>query len=186
MGITARFSRKNKITPNNEDPSPAVLPPINCPATRKELNEKELKEVFEKFDMNGDDKISASELNSALSSVGNGVTTEELEKLFSKVDSDEDRLINFAAFLYCYRVLEDIMDSFSVFDVDKNGFITADEVQNLFMTTLGEEHSIEECRKLIGAGDSDGDGMISYEEFRVMMVNSRLRDGNAGRGRSNP
>ncbi|XP_009766715.1 putative calcium-binding protein CML25 [Nicotiana tabacum] len=186
MGFTSRFSRKSKVSPNNEDPSPSVSSPINSPATRKELNEKELKKVFERFDANGDEKISASEVNSALSSLGNGLKTEELEKMFSKVDSDGDGLINFDAFLHCYRVLEDIVDSFSLFDVDKNGFITADEFQNLFMTALGEEYSIKECRKLISAGDTDGDGTISYEEFRVMMVSSRFGGGNAGRGRSNP
>ncbi|OIT24546.1 PREDICTED: probable calcium-binding protein CML25 [Nicotiana attenuata] len=99
--------------------------------------------------MNRDEKTSASELNYALSSVGNGVTTEELEKMFSKVDSDGDMLINFEAFLHCYKNLEDFKDSFSLFDGDKNGSITADEIQNQFMKTLGKEYSIEECQKRI-------------------------------------
>ncbi|KAM3235414.1 hypothetical protein P3L10_015450 [Capsicum annuum] len=67
------------------------------------------------------------------------------------------------------RVLENFDDSFSVFDMDKNGSISAEELQRVIQS-LGEDCSLAECRKIISGVDCDGDGMINFEEFKIMMV----------------
>ncbi|CAL0308068.1 unnamed protein product [Lupinus luteus] len=79
----------------------------------------------------------------------------------SGVDSDE--------------VLENLKDAFTVFDMDGNGTITADELNNV-MRSLGEECSHAECRRMIAGVDSNGDGMIDFEEFRVMMMMGSRHD----------
>ncbi|CAN1174542.1 Probable calcium-binding protein CML25 [Linum perenne] len=38
------------------------------------------------------------------------------------------------------------------------------------MVSLGEECSVAECRKMISGVDSDGNGTIDFEEFKMMMT----------------
>ncbi|XP_052205733.1 probable calcium-binding protein CML25 [Diospyros lotus] len=143
--------------------------------------EEELKQVFQKFDVNGDGKISASELGSILGSLGYTAAESELEEMIKEVDADGDGFINLDEFVELNtkdidsdEVLENLKEAFSVFDIDKNGAISADELQNV-LKSLGDECSIGECRKMISGVDRDGDGTINFEEFKVMMIRgSRL------------
>lgn len=138
--------------------------------------EEELEQVFKKFDVNGDGKISSAELGSIMSSLGHPASEEELQIMIKEVDADGDGFINLQEFVELNtkdidsnEVLENLKDAFSVFDIDKNGSITAEELQNV-LGSLGEECSLAECRKMITGVDADGDGMISFEEFKVMMM----------------
>ncbi|KAL7175701.1 hypothetical protein ACSBR2_029316 [Camellia fascicularis] len=61
------------------------------------------------------------------------------------------------------EVLENLAEAFSIFDIDKNGLIFAEELMNM-LQSLGKECLIGECRKMISDVDCDGDGMISFEK----------------------
>ncbi|GFQ00494.1 probable calcium-binding protein cml25 [Phtheirospermum japonicum] len=143
--------------------------------------EEELEQVFKKFDVNGDGKISGSELGSIMGSLGHSATEEELNNMIREVDSDGDGFINLNEFIELNtkdidydEVLEDLKDAFQVFDIDKNGSISAEELQDV-LQSLGEECTLAECRKMISGVDSDGNGTISFDEFKVMMMTgSRL------------
>ncbi|XAR63678.1 hypothetical protein NMG60_11023703 [Bertholletia excelsa] len=138
--------------------------------------EEELRHVFNKFDANGDGKISSSELDSMLSSLGYKASPEELQEMIREVDADGDGHIDLREFIELNTMeidadeaLESLKEAFSVFDIDKNGSISAEELQNV-LRSIGEECSIAECRKMISGVDSDGDGSVSFEEFKRMMV----------------
>ncbi|CAI0413616.1 unnamed protein product [Linum tenue] len=62
-----------------------------------------------------------------------------------------------------------LRDAFSVYDIDGDGSITAEELHKV-MGSLGEDCSIAECRKMISGVDNDGDGTIDFEEFKMMMT----------------
>lgn len=101
---------------------------------------------------------------------------EELRKMIKEVDSDGDGFIDLQEFIELNtkdvdsdEVMENLKDAFSVFDIDKNGSISADELQNV-LRSLGEDCSLAECRKMICGVDANGDGMISFDEFKVMMM----------------
>lgn len=137
--------------------------------------EEELEQIFYKFDANGDGKICASELGSIMASLGHKPTDEELNNMIKEVDGDGDGFINLREFIELNtkgidskEVLENLKDAFSVFDIDNNGLITAEELQNV-MKKLGENCDIEESRKMIAGADRDGDGMINFDEFKDMM-----------------
>ncbi|KAH0728857.1 hypothetical protein KY290_000037 [Solanum tuberosum] len=168
--IKSLFNRKKK-----NDPTPANSPPVNSPV----MIEEELQQVFNKFDINGDGKISFSELGFIMASLGTAVTEEESIEMISEVDGDGDGFIDLPEFIELNtknidsdEVMENLKDAFSVFDVDKNGSISAEELQKV-MKSIGEECSLDECRKMIGGVDCDGDGMIDFEEFKVMMIGKR-------------
>ena len=54
------------------------------------------------------------------------------------------------------------------FDTDRSGFIDRDEVRML-MKKLAQTLTDEEIGAIMNEVDTDGDGEISFEEFRAMM-----------------
>ena len=61
-----------------------------------------------------------------------------------------------------------IREAFKVFDSDGNGFINASELRQVMMN-LGEKLSEEEVEMMIKEADTNGDGLVNYEEFINMM-----------------
>ena len=61
-----------------------------------------------------------------------------------------------------------IREAFKVFDSDGNGFINASELRQVMMN-LGEKLSEEEVEMMIREADTNGDGLVNYEEFINMM-----------------
>lgn len=55
-----------------------------------------------------------------------------------------------------------------MFDVDGNGLIDRDELRKV-MSSLNETLSEEELDAMIKEADANGDGQISFEEFKTMM-----------------
>lgn len=146
---------------------------------------EELEQVFKKFDVNGDGKISSSELGSIMRSLGQNVTEEELQVLIKEVDADGDGFIDLHEFITLNtigvdsnEVLRNLKEAFSIYDVDGNGNITAEELQ-MVMKSLGDDFSIGECKKMIRGVDCDGDGTIDFEEFKVMMMMGARLDARA-------
>ncbi|KAI3431220.1 uncharacterized protein J3R85_007954 [Psidium guajava] len=184
MGLRSLLRRKKPISPSATGGS-ALATPLGSRSSsmgsRSQI--EELEQVFKKFDANGDGKISASELGSIMSSLGHPETEEELTKMICEVDSDGDGFIDFDEFVELNTMgvdpdeaMENLRDAFSVYDIDGNGSITAEELHKV-LRSLGEESSLAECRRMIGGVDSDGDGMISFEEFKVMMMVGSRYDG---------
>ncbi|PIN01662.1 Calmodulin and related proteins (EF-Hand superfamily) [Handroanthus impetiginosus] len=171
MGFRALFRRKKKQS-SNQTPISSRSSSLNGRCRIEE----ELEQVFKKFDVNGDGKISAAELGSIMGSLGHPATEEELNIMIQEVDSDGDGFIDLQEFIELNtnnighdEVLENLRDAFEVFDIDKNGTISAEELQNV-MKSLGEECTLAECKKMISGVDSDGSGTISFDEFKVMMM----------------
>lgn len=68
----------------------------------------------------------------------------------------------------------DLREAFDVFDGNKDGLISAEELGTV-LGSLGLRRAgsgrpaAAECRDMIRLVDSDGDGMVSFEEFKQMM-----------------
>ncbi|KAJ8747716.1 hypothetical protein K2173_009751 [Erythroxylum novogranatense] len=179
MGLKGLFNRRKSKKPGANVDSPSGLPPFggsNPPSTRFKPLIEELEQVFKKFDANGDGKISSSELGSIMSSLGHETSKEELQAMITEFDADGDGFIDFEEFVELNtkgidadEAIENLKDAFSVYDIDGNGSISAEELHKV-LGTLGEQHSMAECRNMISGVDSDGDGMIDFEEFKVMMM----------------
>ncbi|XP_028801871.1 calcium-binding protein CML24-like [Neltuma alba] len=139
----------------------------------------EVRQIFDKFDKNGDGKISSGELKEMLQSLGTKTTSEEVDRMMSVMDKNGDGFIDLKEFaeVHCAGAktsaddTKELRDAFDLYDLDKNGVISATELHSV-MRKLGEECSLSDCRRMISAVDDDGDGNVNFEEFKKMMTRS--------------
>ncbi|KAF6149599.1 hypothetical protein GIB67_011208 [Kingdonia uniflora] len=175
MGIRSFLSKRKKSKSSTPTENESVSSSFSQ-ISRTEIDEYEC--VFKKFDVNGDGKISWSELGAIMASLGHAAIEDDLKKMVSEVDGDGDGYIDLEEFIELNtkgvdetNVLEDLRNAFSMFDLDNNGLISAEELQKV-MRSLGDYCSIADCKKMISGVDSDGDGAICFSEFEVMMSGS--------------
>ncbi|VAH69142.1 unnamed protein product [Triticum turgidum subsp. durum] len=64
---------------------------------------------------------------------------------------------------------EELRLAFKVFDADGSGDISAAELAHV-LHGLGEKATVQQCRRMIEGVDKNGDGLISFDEFKVMMA----------------
>ncbi|KAK7272011.1 hypothetical protein RJT34_28341 [Clitoria ternatea] len=120
--------------------------------TKKELNDslenlgifipdKELAEMIEKIDVNGDGCVDVDEFGELYESIMGGRDQEE-----------------------------DMREAFNVFDQNGDGFITVEELRSV-LSSLGlkQGRTLEDCKRMIMKVDVDGDGMVDFKEFKQMM-----------------
>ncbi|EEF35179.1 calmodulin-like protein 3 [Ricinus communis] len=155
----------------------------------------ELRSVFATFDKNGDGFITRQELRDSLENIRIIMTEKEVEEMVTKVDSNGDGLIDFEEFcLLCESMAMpssdqeresfegkdqeaggDLQEAFDVFDRDKDGLISVEEL-GLVLSSLGlrEGRRVEDCKAMIKKVDMDGDGMVNFDEFKKMMRSRTL------------
>ena len=131
--------------------------------------------VFKHFDGNGDGKISPAELHLCLGSLGGEISAEEAEAMVVLMDSDGDGQLGLDDFVRLIEVTEeeekvrDLREAFKMYEMkDGSGCITPRSLKRT-LSKLGEKKSLDECKLMIARFDLNGDGVLNFEEFRVMM-----------------
>nr|GMC69175.1 calcium-binding allergen Ole E 8-like [Ipomoea batatas]GMD52401.1 calcium-binding allergen Ole E 8-like [Ipomoea batatas]GME03473.1 calcium-binding allergen Ole E 8-like [Ipomoea batatas] len=152
------------------------------PSTRPTVylqDAEEVQKVFERFDSNSDGKISAEELACVMKALGSDVSPEELGRIMEGIDTDKDGFINLQEFAsFCKGEgegdggMKELREAFDLYDEDRNGLISAVELHKI-LTRLGEHCTMDGCVGMIKSVDSDGDGSVSFEEFKKMMTNKQ-------------
>ena len=152
----------------------AVLTFIAYQLVRKDQSEH-LAELFRSMDEDGDGKLSKEELLKAYSQVMPPDQAEfEVENIFNHVDVDFSGYIDYTEFIMasvesntmiCNQNLE---TAFKEFDRDNNGKISAHELREIFESSSEVPENI--WRELLMEADTNGDGEIDLEEFKVLMI----------------
>ncbi|XP_010254976.1 PREDICTED: probable calcium-binding protein CML41 [Nelumbo nucifera] len=170
----------NSHSDSRRSPEPDNHHPVSSSSSIKDntrARENELQEVFRYFDCDGDGKISSYELIAYFGSIGEEMSQEEAQGVITDLDSDGDNLLDFGDFV---RLMEreggggededDLKQAFQMFEVEKGaGCITPKGLQQMF-TRLGDSKSFEECVAMIQIFDLDGNGVINFHEFHIMMT----------------
>lgn len=133
--------------------------------------------VFRYFDEDGDGKISPSELRSCMRTVGEELSEEDAEAVVESTDSDGDGLLGFEDFVRLVEVegeeerTRDLREAFRMYAASEGleGCITPKSLRRM-LRRLGESKTIEQCKVMIQRFDLNGDGVLSFDEFKVMML----------------
>eukprot|EP00299_Pterocystis_sp_00344_P008465 c3222_g1_i1.p1 GENE.c3222_g1_i1~~c3222_g1_i1.p1 ORF type:complete len:166 (-),score=49.26 c3222_g1_i1:3-500(-) len=135
----------------------------------------ELRDAFSLFDKDGNGKIEAEELQRVMNHVSGTVQyqLEDVKKMIRIVDKNSDGQIDFFEFVDLMTKSfksekEELRDAFNVFDLDKDGVITTEEITSI-LNGLGQTISRDEINLIMKYVDIDNDGTISFDEFCKMM-----------------
>lgn len=144
---------------------------------------EDLKVTFSLVDKNGDGEITAEEFGAYCQTSGKCRTEAELKAIVNSGDIDGNGSLNWEEYLAVNeRVImqrmrqpqteKDVEDElhvlFRIFDKDRDGFITREELQE-GMSYLEKYLTEEGVNEWIREADTDGDEKISWEEFMCLM-----------------
>ena len=155
-----------------------TLGTVSKSSTPKGLTEdevEELRQAFDLFDTDGSGTIDPKELRAAMQSLGFEAKNQTIYQMIKDIDKDDSGEIDFDEFLQLMTsrlagsdTREDINKIFQLFDDDKTGFISLQNLKRV-ANELGEHMNDAELLEMIERADLDQDGQISPDEFfRIM------------------
>jgi calcium-dependent protein kinase len=131
---------------------------------------------FNLIDEDNNGTISREEFRKALQSYLNlkHSDMEEVDRIFYIIDADANGYIEFEEFVRAAidktKFLQDdkLKFAFRFFDKDNSGEITMDEIAQVFFKDSKDEKGVI-LKRIVEEVDVNGDGIISYEEFKEVM-----------------
>ena len=134
----------------------------------------ELNNIYSKIDRNCDWKITKSELYNAYKKAGIPMTHEKIEKIINTMDFDRNGNVDYEEFIrMCIPkeklfTEENLENAFSLFDKDKNGFITPFEIIDIIQ---GDSNITEELKNSIKEEILEvSEEIIDLDEFKRLML----------------
>eukprot|EP00924_Labyrinthula_sp_SR-Ha-C_P000398 snap_masked-scaffold_25-processed-gene-5.10-mRNA-1 protein AED:1.00 eAED:1.00 QI:0/0/0/0/1/1/2/0/202 len=141
------------------------------------------KKVFEVYDADKDGVINLADLEKMVTSLTPGYKEpDSVKRMMEEVDLDKDGCIDLEEFVYMMtRILDDdnpeaeIKFVFDSVDKEKKGHIDKSMLQELF-SQLGMELSENEMEDVMVLLDVNGDGVITFEEFKTAYLEYNIMD----------
>ncbi|KAH0920277.1 hypothetical protein HID58_027937, partial [Brassica napus] len=165
-----KFCRK--LSPKRKD-SPAE-------STQHNINDdqdknKDLEAVFAYMDENKDGRISPHELQKSFMTLGEQLSDEEAEAAVRLSDTDGDGMLDFQEFAQLIKGDDDqdekkteLKEAFRMYIAEGEECITPRSLKTM-LKKLGESRTTDDCRVMIRAFDLNADGVLSFDEFALMM-----------------
>ncbi|CAL9236468.1 unnamed protein product [Arabidopsis halleri] len=139
----------------------------------------ELIQAFKLIDRDDDGVVSRGDLAALISRLSpEPPSQEEVSLMLREVDGGDGGCISLEEL--ASRVAgtsgegsvetEELREVFEIFDVDRNGKISAEELHRVFGVIGDERCTLEECVRMIATVDGNGDGFVCFEDFCRMMA----------------
>ncbi|TKY62675.1 calcium-binding protein CML36 [Spatholobus suberectus] len=131
----------------------------------------DLAQAFRLIDRDNDGVVSRQDLEAVLTSLG----APDVATMLSEVDGDGGPITVEALMSRVGSGLEsgsdpgELREAFEVFDTDRDGRISAEELLRVFKAIGDERCTLDECRRMIEGVDRSGDGFVCFEDFSRMM-----------------
>ncbi|ESQ27454.1 hypothetical protein EUTSA_v10019832mg [Eutrema salsugineum] len=142
-----------------------------------ESKNRDIEDVFAYMDANRDGRISAQEVKKILKTLGEQLSDEEAEAAVKLSDMDGDGMLDFEEFAQLIKGSDEfteeekkikIMEAFRMYIAEGEDCITPRSLKMMLMK-LGEARTIDDCILMIKAFDTNADGVLSFDEFVLMM-----------------
>ena len=137
---------------------------------------EEIKEAFDLFDTDGSGTIDPKELKAAMQSLGFDAKNQTIFQMISDLDRNKSGDIDFEEFLDMMTARmsdkdtrEDINKVYRLFDDDGTGSISLKNLRRV-ARELGETMTDEELQEMIDRADSNGDSLVSADDFYNIMT----------------
>lgn len=145
-----------------------------------DIEKQKLQEIFQAFDKNGDGQLDYQELVEGYTHYFNGdVERAEIEanQIMGKLDFNGNGSIDYSEFIIAHMDItklfqeDKLREVFDMFDQDHSGSITADEIKKILGKGMDPANEVEDAEwdKILEEVDVNGDGEISFEEFKDMI-----------------
>ncbi|KAF5442463.1 hypothetical protein F2P56_035117 [Juglans regia] len=153
----------------------------SCVETETLSHVLSLVEAFRAFDADNDGSITAIELGGIMGSLGYNPSEQEISEMMLEGDTNKDGLLSIEEFLELNTKNLELdswgnllQRSFQAFDDDRNEALTGEELFGVMSNLqLVGTLSLEDCQAIVASMDVDGDGAVSFEDFKLI-VNSLL------------
>ena len=128
----------------------------------------ELRKVFDQYDTANNGTIQYAEFLAALKKLK--YDDAQIKEMFDSVDVDGSGLIHYTEFLaaaleaHGHIEEEQLAEAFDRLDADDSGFITKANLREI----MGSTYTKEKADEFIKEADLDGNGKISWDEFKTM------------------
>ena len=141
-----------------------------------------IEEVFNDLDGSGDGSLDIDELEQLLVRIyGMEPTKLQLQHLMHAIDLDGDGEIDMDEFVSAMATVKEVKlageifkwhQLFNRYDADGSGELGQDEVEKMATEMWGDGHSstLKMKELMVSEADADGDGLVSWPEFRTMMM----------------
>ena len=151
----------------------------------KEAKIKEMQKEFLNLDADGDGSITVEELGNVLRSMMGKLkaSEEDIAQVLKEIDVDGDGTIDLKEYFssmnasdsknIIHRALvqrSKARKAFEKFDKDESGYVTTDELMEVFEELMGGPVTIQQFEKMMQECNKNGEGKINYEEFVVLMT----------------
>ncbi|EXB56236.1 Calcium-binding protein CML38 [Morus notabilis] len=138
--------------------------------------QQQLRMVFNYMDEDGDGKISPVELRSCVGAAGGQLSREEAEAAVACSDKDGDGHLGFEEFCSLMETsheteeekVKELREAFGMYAAAMEECITPGSLRRM-LGRLGESRSLEDCKAIVRVFDLNGDGVLTFDEFALMM-----------------
>ena len=168
---------KEENISKSEDFSNVDISKLNV--TKEEIDE--IYDIFTLYDRNGDGVITESDLSTVIESMQKYKPTKDQVKraIRSMIPHHEGKEVDFASFVW-YKLHDrqlreksanskDIIEAFRHFDKDNDGFWSIGDLRYMF-NQIDVVRTEDQLAETLNEVDVDGDGKISFEDFRQTMT----------------
>ena len=138
---------------------------------------KELRDIFRELDTDNNGTLSYNEIRQGFLKYSGKkkMSDNEFNKIMSNVDADKNDAIEYEEFIAATINLEELLTdenlriAFNSFDKDGSHELSADEIKSA-LGLIEEETGKNVINEIIKEIDLNGDGLISFEEFKHLML----------------
>ena len=139
---------------------------------------EDLRKLFLQWDINNDGELSLDELKQNMAAITDifQISERDVIAMMEKADSNGDGNVDYSEFIAAafdkVKLLSEpnLQKAFKIFDQDGDGNVSPDELKRVFGGgAVGFSQGEKVWNEIMREVDSNNDGKISYDEFKVCM-----------------